>query len=639
MQTAPPPFPDTPGLTAAAADRWRQGRGWRRFESRWTAVLPLAIVVMASAADGTCRTPADCAADHWQETVAALLLTVEFMVLLARARRGVLLVAVAGALLWLLPGALPNEPTRLAALVAHGLLAAALVRAEVIRRRSRQGLDMLMGPPVAYPWTAAGASFPGGGPVRPLVRRALAGLLIAASVLLVALGAIDRHDARARAAAATQVEGTVLAIDRGNAEVAFRLPDGGPARTTRLEIRWADSPEAGDHLPLLADGRGFVEVLGDTPDITGWLSAAAVSGTTGILLAASAAGAVRRYRGFSGPAAPAMRVLVQPDSEGDLLVRPVDGGPAGPALWRLRLREASRWRAPDEGGPRWLPERPARGGREEPPTGSPRSIPPEAAAAALDRAEQSVPALLYRGPDGPHAQLVVFRPPAPDADWLAVVAHERPAAPKPRRRGRRFREEELAVPAQAAALLAEAPDGPPEPARRIGMPRLLRCTAGPLAALLLAGCVHFLAGAGGLHGLVQPLFIGIAAFVTLVGAGTWQIGMDRDGLTVASLLRVRRFRWSEVNAAAVQRGRLTVQCVDGRQVHLDTWPARVLGKRFGGPDTPLAVAGTITVLAHRPRRRPAEAMSGPPIGVPHVLINRTALACYLLFVLGHFLLR
>ncbi|MFD7984320.1 hypothetical protein ACFV4M_13235 [Kitasatospora indigofera] len=64
MQTAPPPFPDTPGLTAAAADRWRQGRGWRRFESRWTAVLPLAIVVMATAADGTCRTPADCAADH-----------------------------------------------------------------------------------------------------------------------------------------------------------------------------------------------------------------------------------------------------------------------------------------------------------------------------------------------------------------------------------------------------------------------------------------------------------------------------------------------------------------------------------------------------------------------------------------------
>ncbi|MFD7984321.1 hypothetical protein ACFV4M_13240 [Kitasatospora indigofera] len=42
--------------------------------------------------------------------MAALLLTVEFMVLLARARRGALLVAVAGALLWLLPGALPNKP-------------------------------------------------------------------------------------------------------------------------------------------------------------------------------------------------------------------------------------------------------------------------------------------------------------------------------------------------------------------------------------------------------------------------------------------------------------------------------------------------------------------------------------------------
>ncbi|WP_033822697.1 hypothetical protein [Kitasatospora sp. MBT63] len=637
MHTAPPPLPDAPALTTDAAATWRSGRVWQWLDSRWVALLPVMVVVVAVASDasGSCPTPASCASDRWQGAAAVQLLIIEAVVLLAKVRRRAAFVTVVGALLWLLPSGLPNQSTRLTAIVAHALVAAVLFRAEAARRRVRQQLDALMGPPVAYPWTAAGSAHPGGGPGRSRVRGVLAGLLIAASAVLVALGMIDQSEAEARIAAATQVEGTVLDGDSLGAEVAFRRPGGATDEKVSLTITWDYTPRAGDRLLLLADGRGFVGIVGDTPDIDGWLAAATLAGTVGVLLAASAAGTVRRYRAFAGAAGPAMRVLVQPDRAGDLLVRPADGDLTAPGLWRLRERAVHRWRTSGEDAPAWVAERRGHGGCNAP-GGSGDPVRPEGAAEAPDQADRPVPALLYHGPGGRSAQLLVFRSPAPDADWLAVVAHERPAAPRFRRRDR-YREDQLAVAAIAAKALAEAPDGPAERARRIEMPALLRCTAGPLLALLMGACVYYLGGDFGYQGLFSALFIGTGAFVSLAGACTWQIDLDRDGLTIAATALVHRYPWAEVEAAAVHRGRLTIQRRGGGQVELDAWPARMLGKRLGGPAAPLAVAATITLLANRPERRPEDTFAGSRIGRPHLLINRIALGSYLLFVLARFL--
>lgn len=609
-----PPLPAVPSLTLAAADQWCAAQVRRRLETRWLALLPVGVFVLATASGDSCTTPADCQ-EPWTVTAALLVLTVELILLLVRPRALFLVPATAAGLLWLLPGALPSEPVLWAVLVSHGVLAAALLQVELGRRSARQQLDLLMGPPVPYPWPADRSPIESH---RPWIRRVLAGLLLASVPVIALLASAGRSDHEQRAAAATAVQGTVLATDADGltAEVGYRLPGGGE-QTARLDIWWDYTPKVGDQLRLVTDGQGFVQVAGDYYDSGGWHYLAGLAAVCATLLLVSASAGTHRRRRLHAEGAPAMRVLVQPDATGrTLLVRPVDAARAEPALWRLRPRDAYLWCPDTENGPAWLP------GHEV----------ADDETADVVQPVRPAPAWLYQGPDGPYAQLLVFRPPLPGARWVAVVTR-----PQPVPTGRRQPDRD-SFPALTEKVLAAAPAGPPEAARRVEMPGLLRCAAGPLLAVLMGWLLLALDGSGWWDGLVRPLGSGVLVLVATTAAVGWQVAFDRDGLTVALALRAYRYEWDDVSGAVVHRNRLLIRLRNGDELSVGAWAARLLGRHFGGPFAPQAVAETITVLAHRPERRPTEALSGPPLGSPHLLINRICLTGYVLFVLGHYLL-
>ncbi|MFI5532233.1 hypothetical protein ACIA8O_27240 [Kitasatospora sp. NPDC051853] len=124
----------------------------------------------------------------------------------------------------------------------------------------------------------------------------------------------------------------------------------------------------------------------------------------GLVCLASAAKAVRIRRALvRRPGAPALRVLFQPG------YGPQAGPLAGPPLWELTLHEEHVW----EDG-RWLPW---------PGTTVPEDDEEEDDCDCDEAVDYGppVPALLYQGPDGPHAQLLVRPHPATD-EWSAWLA-------------------------------------------------------------------------------------------------------------------------------------------------------------------------------------------------------------------------
>lgn len=664
--STPPPLPAAPPFTAAEADRWRAARVWRRLESRWLALVPLALCVLAMSAGAlptTCTAPASCLTP-WTETATGTLLLVEALVLLARPPRLFAVPVVAGALIWLMPDGLPDGTTRWTALLAHAVLALALFRADRGRAAARRMLDGLAGPPVPFPWTMSAEPRPVGVTVLPRTPHVLAALAVLAGLALAVTGAVRQHADDARAVHAEAVEGTVLSADGdgSTARVGYETPRTGLPRTAELDVWWDYTPRAGDGLRLLADDDGFVRLWGDPYDPASWYVSAGLCAGAGGVLALSAAAGARRRRVFTGQGAPAMRVLVSLDGSGDVLVRPFDA-PSGRPLWRLLPSDTYRWWSAAEGGPAWAPAKgPVEYNRYRLPDDDGRpggpddwaddwaddgSVPaqpvpaPAEAAAMLSHADRPAPALLYLGPDGPSAQLLV-RPAGPEPVWIAQVAGAYPAPPVWWRRRQRFGGEDLAVPALAAEAIAgaEAEEGPvlPEPARLVGMPLPLRCTAGLLFAVPAAALVHLTADGGWYGGLVRPAATCIGMFMAVVGALTWQAGFDRDGLVLVTALRVRRWTWSEVNAAAVHRQRFTVQLRNGRTAGAAAWPSAVLARHLGSDCDPAEVARTVSVLTGSPGRRPVERLSGGGAGRPQILLNRLSLAAVLVFAVGRFVL-
>ncbi|WP_344586567.1 hypothetical protein, partial [Kitasatospora paracochleata] len=86
------------------------------------------------------------------------------------------------------------------------------------------------------------------------------------------------------------------------------------------------------------------------------------------------------------------------------------------------------------------------------------------------------------------------------------------------------------------------------------------------------------------------------------------------------------------------RGSLVIKLTDGRENSRGSLPGRLLHRHLGGPSSPAEAAETITLLAHRPARRPLETPTLPPIGRPQLLINRLSLAAFLTFALAHYFL-
>jgi hypothetical protein len=656
----PPPLPAAPLLTSAAAARWRSvrtagppaGRRFdsRRLDNRWLALVPVAFFLLATALEpvpGAC-TPEQPCVTSWWSAIAVFSVIAEIVLLLVRPRGLAAVPVVVAALLWYLPGGLQNEVCRLAALLLHGLLAAVLIGAELGRRRGRQQLDALMGEAVPYPWTFAGLPSPAPAPTRRLLRCILGWLLVVAAVLAVLTGLADQADEAESDRVAARVEGSVLSVDQevDTARIGYRLPDEAAQRTFEADILWAPLPQPGDSVPLLAHGdRARIE--GQPYDPTDSAQLGAFAGLLGILLLGSAATWVRTRQGLREPGAPALAVLVHPDGKGDLLVRPVDAGPADPPLWRLRTRERYSW-----DGERWTNG----AGRAEPEAyedaadddidadeeeAAPGTLPPELAAAVLAEANRPVPALLYRGPDGPYSQLLV-RPPmmmdGPEPAWYAVVCREQVLPPRRGDRHRHFLQEQLAVPALAAQNVeATGEYGPPLPAQRWEMPLGLRLAAGPVVALVLALAVYGLGSRSWASGLLHPLMIGIPAFLAVTGALSWQAAIDGHGVEVASALSSRRIPWERVNAAAVHRHRLAVQLTDGQEVRIAGRPGRMLSRHLGGPYDPQAVAAAIATAANRPERRPGGELRERLVS-PQLLVNRAALTGYVVFVIARFFL-
>ena len=662
----PPPLPAAPLLTSAAAARWRSVRtagppagrrlDSRRLDNRWLALVPVAFIVLANSLEpvASACTPDQPCRQSWWSALATVAVLAEIILLIARPRGLALVPLVVAALLWYLPGGLENEVCRLAALLLHGLLAAVLIGAELGRRRGRQQFDALMGGPVPYPWTFAGLPSPVRAPTRRLVRCVLGWLLILAAVLagLMALG--DQADSDERARVADRVQGTVLSVDRDidTARIGYRPPDEPAQRSFEADILWSPLPQPGDTVPLLVH-EDWARVDGQPYDPTGPAQVAVLAGLLGVLLLGSAATWVRTRRGLGTPGAPALAVLVHPDGKGDLLVRPVDAGPADPPLWRLRARERYGW-----DGERWTngtgPV--ADGGSVEPEhfdddddehdddehehAAAPGALPPELAAAVLTEANRPVPALLYRGPDGPYSQLLV-RPPmmmdGPESRWLAVVCRENVLPPRPGGRHRHFLQEQLAVSALAARSVEETGEyGPPLPAQRWEMPLALRLAAGPVVALLLCLVLYATGPQSWGSGLLHPLLLGVPAFLAVTGALSWQAAMDGHGVEVASALSSRRIPWERVNAAAVHRHRLAVQLTDGQEVRIAGRPGRLLSRHLGGPYDPETVASAIATAANRPERRPGAELRERLVS-PQLLVNRAALTAYIVFVLARFL--
>lgn len=214
--------------------------------------------------------------------------------------------------------------------------------------------------------------------------------------------------------------------------------------------------------------------------------------------------------------------------------------------------------------------------------------------------------MLYRGPDGPYAQLLV-RPrmpvDGPEPDWLAVVCREDVLTPERGPRHRHHPQGGPAVPAPAGRTIAAVPaDGPPLPPQRWEMPLPLRLAAGPLVALAMAALVHLLGSRSWGTGLVHPLLAGIPVFLAAAGALTWQAAIDGRGVAVVSGMTRRFVPWDKVNAAAVHRHRLAVQLTDGREL------------RIGEAGPPACSAATSA--ARTTRRRSPRPSRPPPTGPP-----------------------
>ncbi|MFE2917972.1 hypothetical protein [Kitasatospora indigofera] len=672
-----PALPAAPPLTAAAASRWRAARTtWpperRRLDSRLLALVPVAFIVLASALEpvASACTPAQPCVQSWPSALATFSVFAEVILLLARPR-GLALVPVAVAAgLWYLPGGLQNEVCRWTALAAHGFLAVVLIGAELGRRRARHQLDVLMGTPEPYPWTLARVPSPVPPPARRGGRRLLGRLLVAAGVLLALTGLVRQAQSDHRAEGAVRVPGTVLSVDgpSGTARIGYRLPAGEAARVEaatgdaerpaaarpdhefEADILWSPLPAVGDTVPLLVDGEDRAVIEGQPYDPTDLAFAGALPALLGLLLLGSASRWVRIRRGLGEPCAPALAVLVQPDGRGSLLVRPVDGdGTAeGRPLWRLRAAESYAWSerrgwredAPrdgdDEDDDEGDDEDGGDDGREEYEEGDGAE---HEHAAAAGPARRPVPAVLYRGPDGPYAQLLV-RPrmpmAGPEPDWLAVVCREDVLTPGQGPRHRHHPQDGPAVPAAAGRTIAATPaDGPPLPPQRWEMPLPLRLAAGPLVALAMAVLVHLLGSRSWGTGLVHPLLAGIPLFLAAAGALTWQAAIDGRGVAVVSGMTRRFVPWDKVNAAAVYRHRLAVQLTDGRELRIGSRPASLLSRHLGGPYDPQAVATAIATAAHRPARRPGAALRERLVS-PQLLVNRAALTGYIVFVIARF---
>ncbi|MFJ7280091.1 hypothetical protein [Kitasatospora sp. NPDC098663] len=657
-----PPLPSAAPLTAAAATRWRAARTAWRLDSRWLALLPAAFVILATAVEPT---PGDCnvqgvCRDTWGSSLAAWSVLAEVVLLAGRFRGRALVPPAVLAVLWYAPHGLVTPLGRWTAVLVHLLLSAVLIGAELGRRRARQQLDELMAPPVPFPWTAAGAPSPVHPDGPPVLRRALGGLLLAAALVFPLYGLWEQARQQASAERADQVTGTAGDTDQaGVLTVRFHPPGGGPERTARLDVWWARSPQPGEAVPLLVDGDA-VRAAGDDYDLTGALTAGGLLALPGLLLLGSAATAnARRSRPSFAGSAPALAVRVRADARGDLLVRPLDGPPDGPALWRLVERDRYRWAhygAPGGEGPAWVPEHletedddadhldlGVSYDEEEEELGDVLDrLTPEQAAAWLARAGRSVPAVLYRGPDGPEQQLLV-RPGLLDHDprWVAAVVAPAARAPRPGRRTEGYRERELSVAALTAETVAAAPaagpDAEPVAARRWEMPLPLRAAAGPVPALLLAGLVVLLDRSGWWGGLVHPLVTGTVAILACGRTLSWQMVADRDGLRMATALRTRTFRWHEINAAAVHRNLLTVQLRSGEEVTVGSRPAAWLAGHFGDRYDPVELARAVATAAHRPDLRPHRSLPDR-LGGPQHLLNRLSLVGYALFTIVHHLL-
>ena len=328
-------------------------------------------------------------------------------------------------------------------------------------------------------------------------------------------------------------------------------------------------------------------------------------GGAGVILLASAAKAVRiRHSLAERPGAPALRVLFQ--SDGGPKAGPVLGG----AQWELTMREQYTW-ADD----RWTEGEADDGDASRLGTDTPQ------------------PALLYQGPDGPYAQLLVLPPtdgPGPTSNpgttgaWTAVVC-----APEVR-------------PANSAATVTAAPADPepaPEPptmpltAGQWEMPRPLRLLCGPAAGVLLAVLEVLRAESGWWGGLLQPLLMGGIAMVGAASRLGWQAAIDRDGVTVTAGLTRRRASWEEITEATAKGALLSIVVGNTGTLQFGGRAASWCGVQ--GFDAAALAAGVGHAARHS-ELRPRESRPSP-LGHPDLLVNRIALTAYLVFTVLHFL--
>ncbi|BFV58982.1 hypothetical protein KCMC57_up40860 [Kitasatospora sp. CMC57] len=605
-------------FTAEAAARWRAARTARRWDNRWLVLVPLGLCLVAMIRAGApvvCSPAQPCVQDWAGDLVAAGLLG-EALVLLARPQGQVLVPYALLPVVWYLPEGLPDQVSRWVVLIGQALLAWLLTVVEVGRRRARQQLAEQMGPEVPYPWTAAGEPSPfAAHPLRPTGRRVLGWLLLGTAVLLLGLGLHREAVSDERAAGAELVQGTVRSSDEfGDTTLSYRLPEDQVVRFVDLEVWWDAVPAPGDTLPLLADQDGWARFAGDPYDPTVWLMTATVVGGGGLIALASAAKAVRIRRGFDRPGAPALRVLVRTGDSG-ASVGPLSGAP----LWKLRMHETLGW---DDDT--WT-------GEEDEDDEDTVHL------------EGPVEALLYQGPDGSSAQLLVRSSEAdgsPESTWPPVHWWALVCAPEVRPLAHRTAAVEAAaaptVETAAAAPTVETAAAAPAPvhADRWETPAPLRLAVGPVAALLFGSLVLLRTADGWWSGLLHPLLVGGFGFTGAVAAFGWQAALDRRGLSVVNGLTHRRADWADIEGAEAKKGQVIVRLRSGRELSVGSRPAQWLG--LGGYDAE-QLAAAITRAADSEADRPATDGAGL-LPQRRLFVNRCALTAYLVLTVATFLI-
>ncbi|MFJ9697684.1 hypothetical protein [Kitasatospora sp. NPDC101183] len=641
-----PSLPSAAPFTASSADRWRAARTAWRLDSRWLALVPVGVLILAASLEpdtpGVCNEQGLCH-EGWGETLAIWTVLAETVLLLLKPRVRALVPPVALALLWYAPNGLVHPLARWSTVLVHVLLTALLAAAELGRRRARQQLDEIMNPPVDFPWTAAGPPWPLNPPGPPPVgRRLLGGLLLAGAVALPLYGLWEQHQWDAVGERSVRVTGTAGESDaEGVLTVRYQPPGGGDTRTAKLDLWWADRPQPGQGVPLLLDGE-HVRAEGEEYDLSEQLAFGGLLALPALVLLGSAlVHDTRRHRPAFEGAAPALAVRLRADSRGGLLVLPVDAPPTARPLWRLAERDRFYWAhegLPDDPEPRWVLEHPDIEGDETDYPEEPEPSP--AAAPTASDTDRTVPAVLYRGPDGIDPQLLL-RPALVQGDplWVASVVAPVARAPRVERavRKRREREESVARISARTVAAAPAPGAEPLPALRWELPLPVRVLGGPLAAAAVAALSVLLGGDGLWEGLLRPLWLGTMVVAACARACSWQLVADRDGLRVATSLRVRRYQWRQVGAAAVHKGSLTVRLRTGDDLTVNTRLMAALAGHFGERFDAVRLARTVAVAAHRPDLRPAEALPDR-LGRPQNLVNKLVLGAYAVFTVAHYLL-